>query len=183
MKRFRSLENIIRAVVWPLLHPAGGALAPLGSAEARGPAGGGQRAPAPVPPAPPAWVTVQASQRVMQLGVGYVTHSGALDVVRYGRVFFLARGGERFKRATLFSRDAPPAGYVNQIAVRVLNYQATGIIANLCTLTLEGGSDWVQSDDDAAYNFEDPGQIVLVEVLQNTGAIDINLEFECPVHT
>lgn len=183
MTRFRRLENIIRAVVWPLLHPAAGAQALLGNAEARETAASGHPTPAPVPPSPPAWVTVQESQRVLQLGLGYVTQAGGVDVVRYGRVFFLSRGGERFKRATLFSRDAPPDGYVNQIAVRVLDYKASGIIANLCTLTLQNGADWVQSGEEDAYRFEDPGQIVLVEVLQNSGAIDIHLEFECPVYT
>lgn len=181
MKRFRRLENIIRAVVWPLLHPASGAQALFaGNTAAAGPSAGGSSAPVPAPA--PAWVTVQSNQRVTELGTGYVAHDGAIVNYRFGRIFHLGQGGERLKRVTLSSRVEITGLYVNQIAVRILDYKASGIIANLGTLSLTAGQDWVQSGDDVVWEFEQ-GQILLVEVLQNIGGIDINVEIECPVHT
>lgn len=176
---YGSLSNLIRRVVWELLHPIGTAQAQLVRALASA-SGHAERIGLAVPPVP-AWVNVQESQRISALGLGWACADGTVVTPKYAKYFFVARGGEKFKAATLSSRYEISEGYTNRLAVRVLEYKADVILATLCELTLGPGQDRVQS---GAVDFTfAPGQVVAVEVLSNIGWMDITVEIQCPVYS
>lgn len=185
---FQGLINLIRTVAWELLHPLTGALtrltqrvdalagAPVGNSAALG------AGPAPASEPAPAWSTFQANARIA-LGLGYVDQVGAItNIDATARFFFAARGGERFQSAVLSSRAPTPDGYTSRVRVLVAYYHLETPPVVLADLTLQGGDSRVSVGNDADWTFSD-GEVVLVEVLQNAGLLDISVEVACPVES
>lgn len=176
---YGALKNLIRRVVWDLLHPIGSAQAQL--VRDRASASGSGEPAGTSAPTVPAWVDAQESQRIISLGLGWAADDGTIVTVKNSKYFFVARGGEKFKAATLSSRYVLPDGYTNRLAVQVLDFKADLILATLCDLTLHAGDDRVQSGP-VDFTFE-AGQVVAVEVLTNSGWMDITVEIQCPVYS
>ena len=186
---FHGLINLIRTVVWELLRPVLGAQALLSrrvdaltGAGASGVASA-SAGPGALPEPAPGWSRMQATSHVTTLGAGYIDQAGAITPnINNARFFFVARGGERFRSATLSSREPWPTGYVNRVRVLLGYYHLETFPVVLADLTLESGNARITVGNDVDWTFSE-GEVVLVEVLSNVGLLDISVEVACPVES